>query len=224
MAVIQTASRSHEVALQGAILLYGTGPGQFSYATAHRIEAEASGRPVIGAGVPLNRMALIHAVREVAEHALPKGEFLTPDVLSISPSAVTWWCPAARRRVFFKCKELGERSAIVSHPALVFQASQSGFKVFALKGQERPVPEANCSSRRTSTRGTTGRSALARHMCQSRSTWPRLPDGKTGFSTRRSPIPITAASASSTSAAPMPSGRTCWTVSFPTFPSKSSFP
>lgn len=141
MAAILTASRSHEVALQGAILLYGTGPGQFSYATAHRIEAEASGRPVIGAGVPLNRMALIHAVREVAKHGLPKGEFLTPNVLSISPSAVTWWCPATRRRVFFKCKELGERSAIVSHPALVFQASQSGFKVFALKGEERPVPE-----------------------------------------------------------------------------------
>ena len=141
MAAILTASRSHEVALQGAILLYGTGPGQFSYATAHRIEAEASGRPVIGAGVPLNRMALIHAVREVAEHALPKGEFLTPNVLSISPSAVTWWCPATLRRVFFKCKELGERSAIVSHPALVFQASQSGFKVFALKGEERPIPE-----------------------------------------------------------------------------------
>lgn len=141
MAEILTASRSHEVALQGAILLYGEGPGQFSYATAHRIESDVSGRPVIGAGVPLNRMALIHAVREVAEHALPKGEFLTSTVLSISPSAVTWWCPAKRRRVFFKCKDLGERSAIVAHPALVFQASQFGFKVFALKGDERPVPE-----------------------------------------------------------------------------------
>ena len=90
MASILTASRSQDVALQGAILLYGQGPGQFSYATAHRIETDASSRPVIGAGVPLNRMALIHAVREVAQHALPKGEFLTPNVLSISTSAITW--------------------------------------------------------------------------------------------------------------------------------------
>ncbi|WP_354678150.1 PRTRC system protein B [Cupriavidus plantarum] len=140
MPEILTASRSHDVALQGAVLLYGQGPGQFSYGTAHRIEPDASGRPALGAGVPLNRAALIHAVREVAAHALPKGEFLTPNVLSISANAVTWWCAAARRRVFFKCKELGERNAIVSHPALVFQASQSGFSVFALQDEERPVP------------------------------------------------------------------------------------
>lgn len=140
MAIIQTASRSHDMALQGAILLYGTAPGQFSYATAHRIEPDTAGRPVVGAGVPLNRMALIHAVREVAQHALPKGEFLPPNVLSISPSAVTWWCPPAMRRVFFSCKELGKRTAVVPHPGLVFQASQSGFAVFALQGDERPVP------------------------------------------------------------------------------------
>ncbi|MBR7517958.1 hypothetical protein KC217_19990, partial [Mycobacterium tuberculosis] len=75
------------------------------------------------AGVPLNRMALIHAVREVAQHALPKGEFLTPNVLSISPNAITWWCPPAMRRVFFSCKELGKRSAIVPRSPLVVHTS-----------------------------------------------------------------------------------------------------
>ncbi len=122
-------------------MLYGHSVGDFSYATAHRIETDAtSGRPVIGAGTPLNRVALIQAVRQVAEASLPKGEFLTPNVLSISPTAVTWWCPADRRRVFFNCKEFGERSAVVPHPALVFQASHNGFRVFALPGEERPVP------------------------------------------------------------------------------------
>ncbi|POA60474.1 hypothetical protein, partial [Pseudomonas sp. GW531-T4] len=79
MAEILTASRSHDVALQGAILLYGRAVGDFSYVTAHRIEPDGnSGRPVIGAGTPLNRLALIQAVRQVAEASLPKGEFLTP--------------------------------------------------------------------------------------------------------------------------------------------------
>ncbi|KDP85573.1 PRTRC system protein B [Cupriavidus taiwanensis] len=140
MAEILTTSRSHDVVLQGAILLYGRAVGDFSYATAHRIETDGNtGRPVIGAGTPLNRLALIQAVRQVAEASLPKGEFLTPNVLSISPAAVTWWSPAAHRRVFFNCKELGECSAVVPHPALVFQASHTGFRVFALPGQERPV-------------------------------------------------------------------------------------
>ncbi|MFC4524727.1 PRTRC system protein B [Cupriavidus pinatubonensis] len=139
MAEILTATRSHDVALQGAVLLYGRSPGDFSYATAHRVESEA-GRPVIGAGTPLNRQALIHAVRQVAEASLPKGEYLTPNVLSISPTAVTWWCEAAHRRVFFQCKELGECNSVVPHPALVFQASHSGFRVFAVPGEDRPVP------------------------------------------------------------------------------------
>ncbi|WP_376746272.1 hypothetical protein, partial [Priestia megaterium] len=42
---------------------------------------------------------------QVALSALPKGEFLTPNVLSVSTRAVTWWCPPAIRRVFFQCKE-----------------------------------------------------------------------------------------------------------------------
>ncbi|KAI3602944.1 hypothetical protein D8I24_3122 (plasmid) [Cupriavidus necator H850] len=142
MAEILTATRSHDVALQGAVLLYGRSLAEFSYATAHRIEADTgTGRPVIGAGTPLNRQALIQAVRQVAEASLPKGEFLTPNVLSISPAAVTWWCPTGHRRVFFKCKELGERSAVVPHPALIFQASHTGFRVFALSDEDRPVPE-----------------------------------------------------------------------------------
>lgn len=141
MAEILTATRSHDVALQGAILLYGRSVAEFSYATAHRIEPDAkTGRPVIGAGTPLNRQALIQAVRQVAEASLPKGEFLTPNVLSISPTAVTWWCPPGHRRVFFKCSEFGECSAVVPHPGLVFQAAHTGFRVFALSGEDRPVP------------------------------------------------------------------------------------
>ncbi|MCO4865772.1 conserved hypothetical protein [Cupriavidus taiwanensis] len=142
MAEILTVSRSHDVALQGAILLYGRSVAEFSYATAHRIEPDATtGRLTIGPGTPLNRLALIQAVRQVAEASLPKGEFLTPNVLSISPTAVTWWCPAEHRRIFFHCKEFGECSAVVPHPALVFQASHNGFRVFALHGDDRPLPE-----------------------------------------------------------------------------------
>ncbi|AOZ04219.1 hypothetical protein BKK81_33015 (plasmid) [Cupriavidus sp. USMAHM13] len=141
MASILTANRSHDVALQGAILLYGPQPGSFTYATAHTILTDGqSQRPVIGAGVPLNRRALIHAVKGLAAEALPKGEFLTPNVLSIGVEAVTWWCPPAVRRVFFDCKELGKRSAVVPHPGLVFQAGVRGFRVFSLQEDGRPLP------------------------------------------------------------------------------------
>jgi len=43
--------------------------------------------------------------------------------------------------VFFNCKELGERTKVVQHPGLVFQASRSGFRAFAVKGTERPTAD-----------------------------------------------------------------------------------
>ncbi|GLC97910.1 hypothetical protein Tamer19_73190 [Cupriavidus sp. TA19] len=142
MAEIHSASREHDVALQGAILLYGRDLSSFTYATAHRIVTDGqTGRPAIGAGTPLNRRALIQAVRQVAEAALPKGEFLTPNVLSISPEAISWWCPPGNRRVFFTCQELGNRSVVVPHPGLVFHAAANGFRVFALSEDVRPNPE-----------------------------------------------------------------------------------
>ncbi len=142
MAKIHSASRNHDVILQGAILLYGSGLSAFSYATAHRIVTDGqTGRPVIGAGTPLNRRALIQAVRQVAEASLPKGEFLTPNVLSIGPDTITWWCPPGNRRVFFNCEELGDRSAVTPHPGLVFHASPAGFRVFSLIEDERPTPD-----------------------------------------------------------------------------------
>ncbi|NKA72481.1 hypothetical protein GO285_01399 [Ralstonia solanacearum] len=141
MSGILTGNRSNDLALQGAILLYGPGQGEFTYATAHCIDTEAaSGKAVIGPGVPLNRRALVHAVKGLAEAALPKGEFLTANILAVTPNAVTWWCPPAQRRIFFKSKELGERSAKVWHPALVFQASFDGFRVFSLMEDVRPMP------------------------------------------------------------------------------------
>jgi PRTRC genetic system protein B len=223
MASILTASRSQDVALQGAILLYGQGPGQFSYATAHRIETDASSRPVIGAGVPLNRMALIHAVREVAQHALPKGEFLTPNVLSISTSAITWWCPPAMRRVFFSCKELGKRSAIVPHPGLVFQASQAGFAVFAVQGAERPVPDTPLFEPPYFNTWDHGKICIGSAHVPKQIDAASI-DGWESFLTRPSPIPITAANVSPTKKGSTPFGRTCSMVGSPTTRRRSSFP
>ncbi|WP_176060289.1 PRTRC system protein B [Paraburkholderia sp. BCC1876] len=140
MTGITTGRASADVSLQSALLLYGAKPDEPVFATAHPI-ALVKGRPTIGAGRPLQRDALISALTKLAKHAAPKAEFLPPTVLGMSPAAVTWWCPPALRRVFFKCTTLGERSAIVPHPGLVFQASNVGFRVFAVVDADRPTAE-----------------------------------------------------------------------------------
>ena len=135
-----TTTRTHtDLTLTSAILLYGSRES-VSYATVHPILNEAkTERPLIGAGRPLNRKTLLGALRSLSEASTPKAEFLPPNVLGFSPDTVTWWCPPALRRVFFDCKEMGGvKSAVVPHPGLVFQASATGFSVFALADALRP--------------------------------------------------------------------------------------
>ncbi|MGE8450184.1 MAG: PRTRC system protein B [Pseudomonadales bacterium] len=131
-----------EVNVTKAVLLYSQKDGTISYATLHPILVAPKGdRPTIGAGVPLDRFGLVQCLQSLAENAIPQAEFLPATVLSIGAHAVTWWCPPCTRRVFFQCKELGNRSSIVPHPGLVFQAAVDGFRVFALRDEGRPTPK-----------------------------------------------------------------------------------
>jgi PRTRC genetic system protein B len=129
------------VELKSAILLYSNERGN-QFATAHPVTADRAGKLAVGAGRPLDRLALIAALTELEANAKPVAEFLPPTVLGLSSSTITWWCPPGLRRVFFQCKELGgRRSAVVPHPGLIFQASIAGFSVFALKETVRPTPD-----------------------------------------------------------------------------------
>ena len=135
---VHIGQTGHDVALYSALLLYSARDGS-CYATVHSVAAERqSGRPVIGAGRPLSRRALIDALVQLDRNAAPRAEFLPGNVLGVTSAAVTWWTPPARRRVFFQCRTVGERSAVVPHPGLVFQAGAGGFRVFAVKGNARP--------------------------------------------------------------------------------------
>ncbi|UEP39701.1 PRTRC system protein B (plasmid) [Burkholderia ambifaria] len=140
MSDLATSDALRAVKLDSAILFY-TGRSGLQYATVHEVAHDRDGRPLIGAGRPVNRNALLGALIQLDRNAAPKSEFLPSNVLGVSSTGVTWWSPPAMRRVFFDCKELGVRSAVVPHPGLVFQASQSGFRVFAVKTADRPCAD-----------------------------------------------------------------------------------
>ncbi|WP_338510290.1 PRTRC system protein B [Burkholderia gladioli] len=141
MSSISQGHTGSNAVLSHALLLY-TGDGGASFATAHPVKVVGrDGKPVLGAGRPLDRETLTTTLRELVENAAPRAEFLPATVLGVSGDSVTWWCPPGMRRVFFECKEIGQRSALVPHPGLVFSASRSGFSVFAVQCAGRP--EAN---------------------------------------------------------------------------------
>src|SRR5581483_3602195 len=67
--------------------------------------------------------------------------FLPETVLYMDGELLLWWVPPAERHVVFKAVELGapERGEVVPHPALVFAASSTVWKVWAVKGRHRPT-------------------------------------------------------------------------------------
>ncbi|AOJ10063.1 PRTRC system protein B [Burkholderia mayonis] len=140
MTALVTGQSDRSVVLESAILFYANQAGT-QYATIHSIMHDRDGHPLIGAGQPVCRAALIDALVELDRNAAPKAEFLPPNVLGSSSTGVTWWCPPSMRRVFFNCKELGVRTAVVPHPGLVFQAANTGFRVFSVKTAERPCAD-----------------------------------------------------------------------------------
>lgn len=138
---VVTGKVGSAVALTSAILLY-EGANGACYATVHPVERQGrSERTVIGAGRPVTRDALVTALRALDENAAAKAAFLPPTVLGLNSRAVTWWCPPAMRRVFFKSEEIGRRTAVVPHPGLVFQAGIHGFRVFSVNVADRPGPD-----------------------------------------------------------------------------------
>ena len=134
---------SSKFKLEHAILIYaassdGTGDRRLA-ATSHKVDF-INHKPVIIAGHPVT----LEAVEQLATglgHDVGDG-LLPANILSVSFSRLIWWCPAARRRIWFnpdsnvkdkvELKKLNGRFAC--HPALMFIAV-----LFALTAGRRVV-------------------------------------------------------------------------------------
>lgn len=139
-AVIQTSDAS--VQLSQALLLY-TGQNMKPYLSVHGVQHPKVGQPVILPGVPASKAGLIAMLQSLAPEIYPKPSLMDERVLAQGPDCLVWYNKPQKRKVWFKCKQLGERSATVPLPGLVFMrnASSSAWHVFAYKGDGRPTAE-----------------------------------------------------------------------------------
>lgn len=131
-----------------AILLYETVTHGYrpetSYATMHDIEnVGTKARPnfQIMPGAPISSDSLLRSLGSLSEKYVLNAEWLPENVLSFSPMHLVWWSPAADRRVFFRNKELGNRSAIVPHPPLLHLVVRGSWYIFAMRDNKRPTQE-----------------------------------------------------------------------------------
>ncbi|TXH62948.1 MAG: PRTRC system protein B [Burkholderiaceae bacterium] len=129
--------------LDHAVLIYRGSSGS-ALATVHEVE-QIDGEPVIGAGramTPHSALALARALLKRVGH----GGFLPDNVLFVAGDLILWWVRPAMRHVAFRVSErdaqlLGavERGESVPHPGLVFAASGREWRVWAVKGSQRPT-------------------------------------------------------------------------------------
>ena len=126
------------MALLKAVLLYGgAGYGNEDYlATVHDVE-NGSLLP----GTPIDQSSLSDLVAKLSGQAQSGRALLPERVLYSDASLLMWWCPAARRPIYFKSgkADIDEFSGTeVLHPPLVFLARFQSLCALALGQDARP--------------------------------------------------------------------------------------
>ena len=149
--LVEFGGQDRHYQIKQAILVYEDAASSAAAATVHAVEllpsrGSANSRPIIQPGQPITILALETLIQSLGRGA--KGGFIPPNIISLAMDGMVWWCPAARRRIWFKpsndtdakrLKALNGKS--VHHPPLLFKAENNGLNAYALVKNERPTPD-----------------------------------------------------------------------------------
>ena len=145
--------------LSQALLIYSKDSGHYARNqeaaafTTHPI-VRRDGRTTIGPGSPITIGTLESLAAAVGKNIA--ACYLPPTVISVGFGQLIWWCPAGRRRIWFKADgrfngggkvDNSETQRVTrlngkftQHPPLVFAVRGQKLAVFALATNERPEP------------------------------------------------------------------------------------
>jgi PRTRC genetic system protein B len=123
-----------------AILLYrqdgGDGKG---FATVHEVEMRGD-VPVVNAGKLLGTEDMAALMMQIMPSRRIK--FIEQRLLGISEHDMVWWTPPAKKMIWFNTNGvdgLGQMCGQAWQPGLVFAAGECGWRVYAVKGLDRPA-------------------------------------------------------------------------------------
>ena len=129
---VYARATAESTTLKQAILMYG------DFATVHEVDSDGA-NPVIRPGVLATREGLAAALRALVPPSAWGTAILPESMLTAGDDHMVWWIKPTRRKVWFKCAELGgEVSATVPHPGLVMAVVGGHWYVWAVNGNKRP--------------------------------------------------------------------------------------
>jgi len=126
--------------LKQAILIYKDEQSDCA-ASIHEV---AGTQPGLLPGQPVTTAALEALLTALGRRV--GGGFIAPEILSVGLDSLVWWCPAGRRRIWFKPNGDGEdvkrlrqvSGQFIWYPPLLFKARPDALSAFALVANERP--------------------------------------------------------------------------------------
>lgn len=131
-----------EYALTGAFLFYSDIKEQKTvYASLHGISHE-KGIAKIQRGVPVTKEGVVAALKTLTPEDFMPVELFDDNLLARGQNHLVWFSPPRKRLVWFNCRTLGKQHAQVDVPGLVFFVTAKHWLVFAVKGKEKPTPDA----------------------------------------------------------------------------------
>lgn len=125
---------------QAAVLLYGRAHHAPEYCSVHAVSEDDAGALNIEAGTPATVQGLQDLFDGLNPEKSDRPQFIESNILSRGARWLVWWAKPSVRRVWFQADKIGEKSAEVPNPGLVFAVTPAGVSVFALKGKGRPRP------------------------------------------------------------------------------------
>jgi PRTRC genetic system protein B len=134
--------------LKQAILIYKDEQSDCA-ASIHEVRHAADTQPGLQPGQPVTMAALEALLTALGRRV--GGGFIAPEILSVGLDSLVWWCPACRRRIWFKPDAMFDKSPpadvkrllkisgqFIWYPPLLFKARPDELHVFALATNERP--------------------------------------------------------------------------------------
>jgi PRTRC genetic system protein B len=128
--------------LTSAVLVYSSPHDGKAFATIHPIK-DGGSRPQIGPGRAMTEgdfHELVAALKPAARREITGSDWISDKLLSRAMGRLTWWTPPSYKPMFFDGGHV-KGQAIVPLPALVFSAGNTGLRVRAIAGGQRPRPE-----------------------------------------------------------------------------------
>jgi PRTRC genetic system protein B len=116
-------------------------------ATTHAVR-RVQGRHEIEPGTPVTGAAVAQLARDLGRHS--RDVLLPEHMLAVNQERMLWWCPASRRRIWFKPADKDHKDLdrlkklngkFVFHPPLLFVARGGHLRVLAMQENRRPTAE-----------------------------------------------------------------------------------